>query len=506
MDRSVYWNLTVSGTTKDRKGKTTGKIGETDLTDEVDGDITYEDTDEQLRTLSFILKNGFLWSDVLTIGMQITLQAGTLEDIELLFVGNIKNIQPDYGEDGELHLTVTAFASEWRASALVPADRIYPSSNCPFTWGRTNSLTGKDLFINLAKECNFKIGQVNVVHDKKFTAIRNARQHKKTDFRFLCDLAKQLKIIFWFEFSNDGLTIYAEDETKRVNSVADHTFFYPARIGNEFQVELTSEKQIQLTKVNVHLDPKDNGTLTTAVDPKTGEETLAHEEYDGNEWKNWILDEAKLRALPQEEQNRLITLTGSGNATWEDVKPFFKPAIIKSTSSREPVSEQSNIVTIKGDPKKDGVSSTSTATPTSETEQEVDPQNNMSNYRINEKKLQALPDESRNGIMGRYFRGELSGDEAIQYFDYINPTKSKDTPVAEGESKNYGGETDIKKLARKVAHGFHITAEAYGDLSIKTKISYYVEGLGRYTNKYYLFKRVFTFGRSGFNMQLTFTK
>jgi hypothetical protein len=504
-DRTQFYQVTVYGFEKDSTSTPTGKTNAKDITADIVDDVTYTDEDEKIRTLEFSLQKGYIWMDVLSIGMRVDFVGGTLEKSELIITCYIKLIQPVFQDNGDIKLMIECAGEEWKGAAINVNDRIYPSDNCPFAWGRANSLKGSEILQNLAKECGFAYTG-NVKYDPVYTRTKPKKQHKMSDFRFINHLTKELRCVFWFGLVNGVNTMFVEDETRVVNKVSDHTFFFPVRVGNEFKIKPTSEKQIQFLHLDLELDTnKAVGDLSEVTDPKTGQPVLGKEDFDGQDWKLWVIDEAKIRALPPAEQDLVFNLTGSGNATWEDVKQFFIPYKITDKSSREPIAPKIEVVNLTGSPTKDGLQSTSTtqSTISDSPANSNDPTNNQANWTFSEKKLKGQPAEKINEYAAKFVRGECTPFELETYFDYKPPNSEKDVTMQPNESV---GDSDSGKRKKKRDAGFHITGECYGNLAIQTRLSYYLEGMGKYSTKYYLFRKKFIWGKKGFMMKLTFTK
>lgn len=516
MDKSVFYKVTVTGditntkvvkvgdATITKQEKTDRKLEPVDITEDINSEVVFTEEDGKIRSVSFSINNGFKWLDVLSIGMVVELIGGTLERSESLFYGNISTIQPSFTESGAVDLHIACLGKEWKASALEQSDLVFPSNNCPYEWGKVKELTGKELLTNLAKECGFKIGGVNIRKEVKYTLKSPFRQNKITKWRAISMLCSKLSTIFWVVPKDSELEFYCEDESTLVNTVGNITFFFPLRNGDDFIVKQTSDKQIQFDSVEVNLDTNSAGAnngFDLKTDPETGEGVLGKDEKDPKtgEWASYVLDEKKLEDLSNEEQNALLSLIYHGQAGWAEVKQYFKKVEINEVSSREPLSEKTNVVDLIGDPKKDGVSTTQTTQHTSAPNNTPDSRR----WKINLKKIEALPDLRKNEILGKYIRNEFTGDEAIQFFDPINVQEKKEDTGHEDSGKN---SVNSNENAKRKDAGFNITAVCDGSLDVKTKLSYLIEGLGKYSGVYYLYEKKYIFGSRGFKMRLTFTK
>ena len=132
---------------------------------------------------------------------------------------------------------------------------------------------------------------------------------------------------------------------------------------------------------------------------------------------------------------------------------------------------------------------------------------------IDSDKLAKVSPEDRAAIMARIARGEMT-EQDKSYYTVVDTTPS----ASAEESKKPGAENTkagVDKKKGKVQgdrdngkrdSGFKITAKVYGDLRIVPKISYVIEGIGKYSTSYYMYRVNEEWGNDGFMMHLTFTK
>ncbi len=483
-----------------------------DITRHVIDEVSLEDEDGLIQTLTFTIKDSSMWMNVLTLGAGIDFFAGTLESNAHLFSGVIKRIEPTFTATGEINLAITVFSKEWAKTARMKKDIIYPSKNHPKEWGK-NSIKGSKILENLLRDAGFKIAQIKISHDKTYTFESPIRQHKITDWNFIQELAKDLRCTCWVEMKNGDNFAYAVDDTTLIKKIGNHTFFWPLRESGEFQITSTSDKQIQFEDASVSLDPDDNdvGTLATKVDPSTGQETVSTTQYNAkkDEWETWVLDEPKLRALSEDARDELFNAYLAGNLGWEEVKPYFRKADLENKSSREAVSQEEldSAVNPYGALMPDGMQSTNVVKSTA-----PDPTNDASQWKPDYAKLGKLSPQEASNVMGSIARGELKwkgdGSGTDKYFTFVgspkkeqvNTTNTPAPPVTPVDTK------DTKKKQKKRDSGFKITGKFYGNIAIRTKQSYVVEGFSTYSGVYYLYRLIQTWGGNGYMMSGTFVK
>jgi hypothetical protein len=503
-----YFKLWVGAPPESKDKKTI------DLTKYVFGrTISLTDEDGAIKSLVFDLDNAYTLMDVLAIGMTVHFEGGSSvnSDTLITFGGDIKRIEPKFNKSGDVSLQITAYSVESKYLAVGVRDLIYPSKNHPKSWA-TGDLTYSDIIVNLAKDSNFKVLDENIDIKRDATAsFKNpVRQKNETDWEFTQRLASKISATIWTETKSDERFIFLKQDSSLVSKVGDHTFFFPSKkIDNEF-VEFThvSPKQIQMVSVQIDLDrDSKKGNISVGTNPETGQTEVTNEtvDDDGN-LTQWVLDEEKLRGLSKEERQNLIDLFMSGRITWEGengttaAKAYFKKRIT-STSSREPVPTNTEIVTLdeNAEVTADGVSMKGEKKLTG---------NETYSTKLHTEKMKALSSEERTSIMGRIFRGEATEKDKQYYTIVASSTKSDktDSGTQNQDLGNRGGagSTDAKKKKRDA--GFKITALIYGNEKIKPKLSYILEGLGKYSDKYYLYKIEYLWGNRGFLMRLIFVK
>ena len=516
---SQYFNVVISSP-KQAKGAPVSW----DATQYIEDGLKLTDEDGLIKECTFDMNEGFMMLDILAIGMGVSLIGGDLAKNKLLFTGEIKTITPDFRADGNVYLRVIANSQEGGRCGSLIRDLVYPSKNHPKTWARQN-ITYSDIIINLAKDAGITVNYANIKVIKQVTAQfgqGTVRQKSLTDWAFMQFLAGHINCTLWTEETSGKSVLHLMDNGTVVNRLAQKTFFFPARTcKSEFaDFTHTSDRQVRLIEVKINLDTQNTkGKFKTAVDPKTGDTKVTTEQKatdeKGNEiTEKWVLDEKKVQALSMEERNTLIELFMSGKITWEgdgagtvSAKEYFIKVDLTTGSSRD--GEQANTETSiqQGALKDDGVATQDATTQStgSKTYKTV----------IDEAKLGSMSSEKRSSIMGRIARGEMTDGDRDFYtvVDTTPKVSAEDLPKAGGQDTKAGVDKSATAKASvtnpergKRDAGFNITGKAYGDLDVVPRFSYIVEGLGKYSDKYYLYKITHEWGRSGYLMDFVFVK
>lgn len=495
-----------------------------DLTDYIEAGLKITDEDGLIKECSFDLKDGFLMMDVLSIGMKVDIVGGDLSSNENLFSGFIKSIEPDFMSNGDVELKIVCYSDEGNKLGVAVKDLVYPSTNHPETWA-TKELMYSDIITNLAKSSGIVVrsSNIKVLKDIKASLKTSVRQKNMTDWAFMQMLSRKINCTMWTTEGDGQTFLHLIDDRSVVNKIGNYTFFFLARKNSKefMEFEIVSDKQIQVISAKIKLDTQNNkGSFKQTTDPNTGETKVTTDRpilnengEDTGEIEKWVLDEAKVRGLSFEARNELIELFMSGKITWEggngsvSAKNYFKKVVIDS-SSREGISNNTEVEVAGSDLNKDGITSKN---PTGEN-------TGSKSYKtvIDEAKLKKLSAEKRSAIMGRIVRGEIT-DADKEYYKVVDTTpkddkddadkssgKTQDTQSSVDKSKSKKVEANTEKQKRDA--GFNITCRVYGNLNIKPRKSYIIEGLGKYSGSYYLYKIVHEFGTSGYVMELIFTK
>ena len=498
--------------------KATSKVS-VDVTSAIQTSVTIHNEDGLVKECTFNITDGYLWMDILSVGMIVDVTGGTLEYNNLRFSGYIKQLKPKMDIAGDVLLEVCCYSQEAGLLGVTLRDLHYPSKNSPFSWANTNAITYSQIIINLAKEAGSKIKvlsqNIQVKKDKTAAHTGGVKQNKLTDWAFMQFLAEKINCTVWTEEKGGISYLHLVDNSLLVNNLADVTFFYLARSSRSDFIPFTqtSEKQIRLLEVEIDLDSKTGKAVyKQSTNPDGTTKTVAEVTKDNGSVERWVLNEDKVNHLPEEERTNLINLFMAGKITWEGDKgqgivsaqEYFTKITLES-SSREAVSNNVQVVNSAGNLNPDGLSTQNSTT-----------QNTGSTSKatvIDSDKLAKVSPEDRAAIMARIARGEMT-EQDKSYYTVVDTTPS----ASAEESKKPGAENTkagVDKKKGKVQgdrdngkrdSGFKITAKVYGDLRIVPKISYVIEGIGKYSTSYYMYRVNEEWGNDGFMMHLTFTK
>lgn len=485
-----------------------------DATDYVSKGLTIMDEDGLIKQCNFEMDNGYLLMDILAIGMKVEVTSGDLVTQEDAFIGYIKGIEPNFNDNGEVSLGIKCHSVEGGKLGVKVHDVIYPSKTNKKGWA-TKELMYSDIITNIAKDAGIlvKSSNIHVIKDIKATMTGGIHQRNKTDWAFIQELSARIGCTVWTEEKAGQTYLHLKDDRHLVKTMSDITFFYLPRLNDvDFPAEFNpnhGNKQIQFVSAMVKLDTDNNRGAIKQRQKEDGKtETYTDRPIkndkgeDTGETERWVIDEDKLRAMSFEARNELIQLFMTGKVTWEGenggvaAKNYFKK-LTDNVSSREGVPNNVEVTNSDGEVENTGSRSYRTV--------------------IDEDKLKGLSAEKRSGIMGRIVRGAMT-EEDKQYYKTVDttPKENKDDSTQSGKKQSTSDDKDKKKKKkpkvetndwkRKRDDGFTITAKIYGDLRVQTKQSYVIEGLGKYSGKYYLYKTTKHFGGEGFTMELVFTK
>lgn len=488
-----YYKLTVS---KRKKGQGRQEESDTitfDVTKDVVDTVSLTEEDGKTARVTFTLKRGFTYLNVLATGMNVTLVAGTINENYEVFVGSILVIKPKLQKGRETQVEVVATDNLWKSGSILVKDFFYPQMNHPKSWAQKDSIKASEIMKNIAQDAGYQIGKIDITRDITYTAKKQCRQHKKTDWAFIRQLASDTHSVAWLQLDNGKERFYCKDETALVNTLADITLYMvtPDNVGFTVDKMSTSGQAIQMLSCDITLDPKDGkeSALASYTDPETGEEHVAitdPEKGDGL----WIFDESKLQAESAETRDNLFSLYLSGELGWEEVKVYFKQ-VTDEQPSRKPVPDT---ITVE----KSGDTLNVQGTQTTNSTLAGTSQSANERYTFREEVLQSESPEVRSEIFGKTARGELSDAEFAKYFE-----KEAPQATADEDEDTHGSAASFTQRDGK---GFKIDVSVVGDLRFKTKKSYVLEGLGKYSDKYYLYSLTHTWGTNAFHTKLKFVQ
>lgn len=490
-----------------------------DATKYISKNITISDEDGLIKECSFDMDDGYLMLDILTIGMRVEVTSGDLTTNRVSFLGYIKVIEPNFQDNGEVSLRISCHSVEGGKLGVEVKDIIFPSTTNKKGWA-TKEIMYSDIITHIAKDSGIlvKSENIHVIKDIKATLSGGIHQRNKTDWAFIQELSARIGCTVWTEEISGQTYLHLRDDRNLVNTIGEVSFFFLPRIGNsEFPegIRPNTEGQIQFISAKIKLDTS-NGVgafrQRQTKDKKGKPVTQIYTDRpiknddgsDNGDTERWVVDEEKLKAMSFEARNELIQLFMSGKVTWEGenggvaAKNYFIKWT-EQTSSREGVPNHTEVSNSDGTKENTGSKSFKTV--------------------IDEDKLKGLSAEKRSGIMGRIARGQMTEEDKTYYKTVdTTPKESKDDASVSGNKENTTADKDKKKKKpktpkvetndwkRKRDDGFVITAKVYGDLRIRTKQSYIIEGLSKYSGKYYLYKMTENHGSDGWTMDLIFTK
>lgn len=519
-----YYKVTVSSPSEAKN-----KVN-FDLTPYIDSNLTITDEDGLVKECSFTISRSLLMIDVLAIGMVVEIVGGDLLESQNLFVGYIKSLEPDFTESGDVELTIKCHSTEGKSLNVSVKDLIYPSKTNSESWAK-QALTFTDIITNLARKMGIIVRSENIQVSKEITATFETpvKQSNCTDWKFIQQLSEKLGCTVWTEERGGNSYLYLKDDSSIVTTIGDITFFYLSRNPDGSFMDITaSANQIQVRSLSVKLDTdnsvgsfkrrqttdKDGNPITQVYTDRPAKGENGGEE-DSTKTERWVLDEDKVKALPSEERRRLIELFLSGKVTWDGdeygvaARNYFRKET-SDESSRSDVPNNIQVQNISKENKVDPNGVTSSQAVKEGT-------GSTSKYiQIESAKIAKLSSEERSRVMGRIIRGEMTEKDKSLY-TVIDSTPKANKEENTAPSTGLGQNTQVNKKAsvkpislgtdkRKRDDGFTITASIFGDLRIKGRKSYLIEGISKYSGIYYLYKITYTFGSNGFNMDLVFTK
>lgn len=497
-----------------------------DATPDILEGLKLENEDGLIHSLTFSMKEGFTNMDKVSIGMVVNMWGGTMQRSEHLFMGTIAELSPEFMESGEVFLTVTCKGNEGSALGRIAKDLVYPSMNHPKSWGKSNTSYG-DIIVNLGKDAGFEVLDDDVlVNNDRYVSFQNpVRQKNKTDWAFMQYLAGMISCTLWVERVGNKDRLFLKDNSALVSKLASKTLYYLARTHRSdfIDIPVNSTKHIQMNTVTVTLESK-KGAITQKVNPDTGKTEIvanvSKKNEDGTEddtaTEKWVLDEAKVRGLPDDQRRSLIEMFIEGKVSWEgedgeiSAKPYFK-LVTNDASSR---TSQSNNLEVEVSNEDNPIVSDNGVTTTNGTKENT----GSKQYKtvIDKQKTESLSSKERSALMGRIARREMLPSDS-QYYSVVDitpkpekdeaPTKTPEPKGADALAKKAKkGKGAKKKTEDKRDAGFKIECTVYGTFDIKPKKSYVLEGLGKYSDAYYLYRVIHVWGNKGWELTLTFVK
>jgi len=254
---------------------------------------------------------------------------------------------------------------------------------------------------------------------------------------------------------------------------------------------------IRLKKIAINLDPQKNGKaldkVQTTTNPDTGKSETTTDKLDEKtgKWSNYVLDEAALERLPQSKRDELQELIQQNNfnVDWEYLKQFFKERTTEEKPSQEPIAD-GFIIENEGSDNAGNIVST----------------RGSKQYKFNDDVLKNESPEKKAQVLRDTSQGNLSDEDFTKYFTEREIPKDEEKKDSDSSTKSSSNEKKSKEKPKRRDAGFNIKATCNGSNNIRTKKTYVIEGVGKYSSTYYLYSITRTFGTNGYEMELTFTK
>lgn len=305
-----------------------------DVTRDVDFGVTYDERADQVTTLTFVLKRGAYYLEVVKPGQKVVLTGGTLDKSRKIFSGTVKKLKSIFNDSGEVTVQIEAYDTIWGGATNNRRVLCYPQKGSTRTWADRPTLKSSEIIENLANEMS---AQLNLVlpngADAVYTLIRPLVQNKMTDWSLLRTLAKRLGCFVWTDVQGPTLVLNFVDASKVTNYSSKISFLYPQRDENEFVVKVQKPNQLLLRSVTVDEDVQAadaNLRIVTKFDDKSGEEISLISKTMEKDGKRYIyyyqLDEAKVAALERDNPKEADRLRQMGifDIPPEDFLKYYK--------------------------------------------------------------------------------------------------------------------------------------------------------------------------------------
>ena len=340
-------------------------INGVDVTDSVEGDVTFESTPERVGQLTFTLigrdfvtnaradTSETTFKNVVKMLDEVFFEGGAGIDgdynYEPLFKGTIKYVRPQFPDDGTLRVNIEAVDYSYRM-AVNNNYYAYPSKKCERNWAQKKSIKASEIIKNIAEDMGLQVGKRNdgtedirLVVDKEFTYREPLTQRNETDYQLLRKLAKRLNCHFWTSFEDDQTYLHFADKSLLRNDEGeDVSFVYFLRTNNgDFQFKQLSSMEVPIWSVDLDQDFSAIGEtrrVITKFDYATGEEINVFEAKiveDGQEITKLFtfeIDESKTRKLSPEKRRELekmsYSIAGDESSPYsiDEIAKYFKPA------------------------------------------------------------------------------------------------------------------------------------------------------------------------------------
>jgi hypothetical protein len=301
------------------------RINNKDVTRDTDFGVTYDERADQVTTLTFTLKRGAFYLQVVKPGQKVVLSGGTTTKARAIFTGVIKKIVSIFPDEGDVKINIIAYDTIWGDATNHRKTFVYPQKGSSRAWADKTSIKVSEVVGNIAHEIG---ADLNIVlppgSDASYTLTKPLVQmytdgKGMTDWAFLRQLAKYYGCFIWTDVQGPTLQLNFVDKSKVANYSAKTTFVYPLRDQNEFVYKTLAPNQYLLRDVRVDEDVQAadaNLRVVSKFDDKTGDElTLISREVvkDGKKYIYYYqLDEDKVASLEKNDPKEADRLREMG--------------------------------------------------------------------------------------------------------------------------------------------------------------------------------------------------
>lgn len=355
-----------------------------DITDNVDGRVTLEETADLLDRLTFTLKRTettsiFRFMDQFAEGLMVRLWFGPMDgtrrinrDTEM-FVGYLASFRPGFPDSGHPNLFVTAYDPSWLLSKHSPVAPVsYPSA----TEGDT---TYEDIVKLVMKRYAGRLDMQRIEIPSDYAKVKVSakapivQSQDESDWKFLKRLAHGdedsakdkafpgLDCIVYVDIIDGVPKLFFVPEAEKMKDVSPLRFVYPL-YGSEIPMSinpLASDGDYLIESANVDDNPDDKAVPTVSVPADAFKDVLSEEEIQSVDQNGGVqltteeyFDsfEIDYKAIERDEKAHKITwgarAFASGEVGWEQVKQYVKlkivhiPAGMRSPSTDVPLTKE----------------------------------------------------------------------------------------------------------------------------------------------------------------------
>lgn len=308
-------------------------VNNKDVTKHIDGQVTYDERADMINTLTFTLKNGAEFMEIIKPGSRVVMTGGSFMETRQIFSGVVKRIRGVFPDEGNVKATFECFDSSWGTALTEKRVGVYPQKEGIRSWADKSTITVSEIVRNIANEMGAELDiQLPDGADIQYSLLKPVAQDKMTDWSLLRLLAKRTGCVLFNDMVNAKLVLRFIDKSKVANYASPISFLYPIRKGNEFVFDTSKSNQIVLRSLNVEEDfqaADANVRMVSKFDDETGQEISLisrTEERDGKKYIYYYqLDEAKVQALEDNNPGEADRLRGMGalNIPYEEFIKYY---------------------------------------------------------------------------------------------------------------------------------------------------------------------------------------